>query len=739
MKISKKKYNIFIYISLLLLFIFFGDILILNYLKKNINSENRIENIEKLESAENLIFKKITDNKERLTSSQRFIRLLTDQNNFFTIDSLNVVKISAKRKDEKYKKTFYIPHIKFNNSIFKNFSDFSDKILYLNNTYAEIWQKYGTYFIRIASSKPNIKDYIFIPENDEVAKLFLTKTAVFEKINSEFDINYSLSFPVYQNGKTVFFVTLENNENILSQINTLLINKNEKFLVANKNGKIIFGKNKADNIPDLLNIHKYSIVDFKSPEILKFNTETLLIKYIPEQEIYIGLILNNKKNNTVFVKSEQIVFLISFIIAVIIILFFILYNSRQRKKEQEILKGIKDILPQENVSFKTFYETSNFLKKYLTEIKKIVQKIADGDYEGAKIIDAPKDEIFSTLYEINNIFIQIKQKEIENQKELELKASLDKTALQISEILQYATDLDNLSYKIIKHIAEFAGAEQIAMFVIKEDLNKNKSMQMTASYAYSKQRTAHKELAVDEGLTGRVFLEKKTIFLTEIPDNYTFIESGFGFQKPNYLLIIPLIFNNNVQAILELGSINLIKDYQIKFIEQTGENIASTIANLKHSRQTEMLLNQTREQSEQIENQRKTLEEKINTHRKQNRNLDKEILQLIEIIDSIKSVSYLIEYDLKGNIIDVSNKMINSFDAGKGFFISKSHKDIIVNEKYNEIYRNFWDDLASNKIHYIEEILKAENKEVVFKQTYVPIRNVRRKIYRILSIGIVKE
>jgi len=89
--------------------------------------------------------------------------------------------------------------------------------------------------------------------------------------------------------------------------------------------------------------------------------------------------------------------------------------------------------------------------------------------------------------------------------------------------------------------------------------------------------------------------------------------------------------------------------------------------------------------------------------------------------------------------MDVSSKVINLFESNKEDFISKSHKDIIKSEKYSQNYESFWDDLTANKTQYIEEILYAGNKEITMKQTYVPIRNVRRKIYRILSIGTIKD
>ena len=258
---------------------------------------------------------------------------------------------------------------------------------------------------------------------------------------------------------------------------------------------------------------------------------------------------------------------------------------------------------------------------------------------------------------------------------------------------------------------------------------------MMASYAYGKERFSQKIVSLSEGLLGRAFFEKESIYMTDIPKDYNLIESGFGEQQPESLLIVPLIFNNKVQAVIELASINQIEDYKIKFIEKIGENIASTIANIKHTLQTEELLEKTRIQSLEIEEQRKTLEEKINTHRNQNRKLDKELLQLIEIIESIKSITYMIEYDPDGVIVDVSGKTMELLGAKRQNLLLLHHSKLISDPHYNETYKTFWDDLLNNKTKSLEETIIFNENTYKLLQNYVPIRNVKRKIYRFLSVG----
>ncbi|RLD52602.1 MAG: hypothetical protein DRI94_02590 [Bacteroidetes bacterium] len=740
MKILTEKYNTIASIIFILLIVIFSSFFLFSSFKKTYISENENDIINTLNQAENLLFKQYAQNKQTLISAQRFINFIFEDPQNIRIDSSNLIKLKAQKKNQSYYKTFEFPAVNIKNQSISNPNALVEKQLYINNVFCEIWQKSGNNFVRIASGKPNEKNkFIFINSAEEPAKTLLTGSEYIENVQTKSDLNYILSFPIYYNGKILFFVSVENNNNILSSINLLYHDLISKILIINKEGIIISGNEAKNNFPDELNLDKNIVQSVENLKMKKFDNKTLYFRFIPELSVYIGYIHTDFETNPVLIKSKKYIFFLFFSLAIIFVLFYIFLRYNYKQKQSKLFYNLKNMLPQKSGNLNSFENIIASFRQYISEINIITSDIVNGKYD-SKINDIYKtDKLYSDIRIIQNEFLKIKQQETNQITEFKLKEDFGKTTIQISEILQYASALEDLSYKIIKQISEFIGAEQIAIFIVDEDLQKNKSLKMSASFAYSKERTAHKELSINEGLIGRAYLEKKTIFLTEIPDNYTFIESGFGFQKPSCLLIIPLIFNNDVQALIELGSINMIEDYQIKFLEDIGENIASTIANLKHSKQTERLLKQTTEQSQEIEDQRKTLEEKINTHRKQNRNLDKQILQLIEIIDSIKSVSFLIEYDLKGNIMDVSSKVINLFESNKEDFISKSHKDIIKSEKYSQIYQSFWDDLAANKTQYIEEVLYAENKEITMKQTYVPIRNVRRKIYRILSIGTIKD
>ncbi len=740
MKIFKNKYR-YIFIALLIIspIIIAEGIYFYNF-KKQITEEYQKETFAVLNQKENKFFQKYSENLQQLNSTKRLINYLIENEIEISADSGKLLKLNAVNFNQSYNKTFVLPKYDIKKSKIKTIQEFVEQELYIQNVFAEFWQKSGNYFVRIASGKKTDSEPVFISSDNLPAREILKGNDYLQKnINSD-KVDFCLSFPVYLNGKITFYVSLIKNKNFLASLNDPENEKNQPLFLIDENGKKIYSQNNNSDIPEEINPVLLNLVKTEKKIILNYSGEDLFLKYIPQFEFYLGFISDKKQVEEKISQTVKQLTELSVFLSLFLFLVFLFFDFNRKKEERSLLQSFSNIFSENRVNFNRLTEVRDYTERYYNEVRRYIRNIVSGNHNLNIDKKFKNGELISGIEQINNQLLLIKEKEKQREEQYAAEEELNKTRFEISEIIQQTNNIEEVSFKIIKKIAGFISADQIAFFISEEDFQKQKTLRMTASYAWSKERSAQKVLSPGEGLIGRAYLEKKPVFLTEIPDNYTFIESGFGFQKPNWLLIIPFIFNNEVQAIIEMAGINQAEEYKIKFLEDVGETIASAVANLKHSKQTEILLKQTTEQSVEIEEQRKTLEEKINTHRKQNRNLDKQILQLIEIIDSVKSVSFLIEYDTKGNIMDVSNRMINLFNADKKDFISLLHKDIITGvDDYNEKYKDFWRLLEKNKTQYLEETIKINGKEVVFKQSYVPIKNVRRKIYRVLSVGSIKE
>jgi transcriptional regulator with GAF, ATPase, and Fis domain len=116
---------------------------------------------------------------------------------------------------------------------------------------------------------------------------------------------------------------------------------------------------------------------------------------------------------------------------------------------------------------------------------------------------------------------------------------------------------------------------------------------MKSAIAYNREKYLKKSFDLKEGLVGRCAFEKLPVYLKEIPENYINLKSGLGGSEPRFLLLVPLIFNENVLGVIEIASFDEIPKYQIEFVQTLGENIASTISNVAINEQTKHLFGES--------------------------------------------------------------------------------------------------------------------------------------------------
>ncbi|OQY00117.1 MAG: hypothetical protein B6I24_00505 [Bacteroidetes bacterium 4572_128] len=123
-----------------------------------------------------------------------------------------------------------------------------------------------------------------------------------------------------------------------------------------------------------------------------------------------------------------------------------------------------------------------------------------------------------------------------------------------------------------------------------------------------------------------MYLEKKFIYLTEIPKNYIKIKSGIGKASPRALVVSPLIHNKEIIGILEIASFDKFTKQEIKLIKLVSEYIAAAIISTKIKQKTEKLLIKsnklTEEMQEKEEELRQNMEELETTQEESQRVID---------------------------------------------------------------------------------------------------------------------
>jgi HAMP domain-containing protein/PAS domain-containing protein len=273
-------------------------------------------------------------------------------------------------------------------------------------------------------------------------------------------------------------------------------------------------------------------------------------------------------------------------------------------------------------------------KGQVKSIECIDRKDEIGQMEGSinKMIDGLKEKIvFSDEIGKGNHsipFVPLSEEDILGNALLKMRANLNLNAenenkrswatigiANMGELLRKSVTSETELYdSIISFLVKYLDANQGALFIADVDLStENVYLELKSCYAYNRKKYHEKRIAPGEGLIGQCYLEKETIYLTEVPQGYVTITSGLGGANPNVIILVPLKVNEQIYGILEIASFNVLEKYHVDFIERIAESIGSVIATMKINQHTKKLLEDSQMQAEvlraQEEEMRQNMEE----------------------------------------------------------------------------------------------------------------------------------
>jgi PAS domain S-box-containing protein len=267
-----------------------------------------------------------------------------------------------------------------------------------------------------------------------------------------------------------------------------------------------------------------------------------------------------------------------------------------------------------------------------------------------------------------------------------------------SEILRgsYA-NLPELSYHIIAALVKYVKANQAGLFIVNQSNDQEIYLELMACYAYERKKYVTKKIAKGEGLVGQALLEKDTIYLTDVPKEYVQITSGLGGATPTSILIVPLLYNEQVFGVLELASFQAFAAHEIEFIEKLSESIASTLATVKINEQTKQLLEASQQQAEELRSQEEEMRqnmEELEATQEEAKRIYSEMDAQTNIINNIAIVS---KTDLKGNITYVNEEFLKWSKYTREEVMGKNHRILKSGHQDDKIFEELWKTISSGK------------------------------------------
>ncbi len=351
-----------------------------------------------------------------------------------------------------------------------------------------------------------------------------------------------------------------------------------------------------------------------------------------------------------FRKSIFIMFVILLFISLIMALFTINSLTRPINHTKNILLSMsKGILPKEKLKEGSdevgqMAKALNLVVQTLKDITNFTFQIGKGNFNTEFTPLSEEDVLGQSLIEMREELVKAQQEDEKRKQEDENRNWASQGVALFSDILRKNNDdLDKLSYEIISNMVRYTKSNQGGIFIVNDTDPKSIFIEMTACYAFDRQKFVAKRFEIGEGLIGRCYQEQEKIYLTDIPEDYIRITSGLGDENPSSLLVVPLAYNNKIYGIIELASFKKFDDFEIEFIERIGESIAATISSVKSNIQTQILLEQSQQQAEEMSSQeeemRQNMEELRATQEQSARReeeLQKEVLELKKKMKNLK-------------------------------------------------------------------------------------------------------
>lgn len=365
------------------------------------------------------------------------------------------------------------------------------------------------------------------------------------------------------------------------------------------------------------------------------------------------------------------------------------------------------------------------------------QDIGEGNYDQSIELLSQKDVLGKSLIEMRDKLKKAREEETIRKQEDKKRTWINEGLALFGDVLrQNHENLEELAFHVVQNLINYLKANQGGLFLKNNDDKDHIFFELLATYAFDRRKYNTKIIEPGEGLVGMCAMEKETVYMTEVPDNYIRITSGLGGANPNSLLIVPLKIEEEVLGVLEIASFNTFEDYEIEFVEKIAQNIASTLSNVKVSEHTSQLLEKTQQQAEEMAAQEEEMRQNMEELQATQEEAARKSAEMEGFINALNSTSYIAEYDLTGKIIFVNDAYLNLFGITKEEAIGKHHSDNIdFTEEQKSQYNQFWNDLKKGIVKKEKTQVTIKGNTYLFMESYTPIYNEEGDIYKILKIA----
>jgi HAMP domain-containing protein/CheY-like chemotaxis protein/signal transduction histidine kinase len=237
-------------------------------------------------------------------------------------------------------------------------------------------------------------------------------------------------------------------------------------------------------------------------------------------------------------------------------------------------------------------------------IAEVATAVTKGDLTRSIQVDA-RGEVAELKDNINTMIYNLRVTTDSNQEQDWLKTNLAK----FTRMLQGQRDLFTVGRMLLSELAPLVDAQQGTIYQMEKELDESGSLVLRLLGGYAQRPGQPERIRVGEGLVGQCALEKQRILLNHVPPDYTSVRSSLGSASPASIVVIPVLFEGQTKAVIELASLHQFSVTHLTFLEQLTQSIGVVLNTIEATMRTEGLLTQSQELTVELQSQQKELQQ----------------------------------------------------------------------------------------------------------------------------------
>src|SRR3979490_1986007 len=334
------------------------------------------------------------------------------------------------------------------------------------------------------------------------------------------------------------------------------------------------------------------------------------------------------------------------------------------------------------------------LTNQVRAIAEVSTAVTKGDLTRSITVEA-QGEVAALKDNINEMILNLKDTTQKNTEQDWLKTNL----ARFTRMLQGQRDMKTVAQMVLSELAPLVNAQQGVFYVNQSD-NGQPVMKLLGGYAYSKRKHLANEFHPGEGLVGQCTLERERILVTNVPSNYVHVSSGLGEAAPNNIVVLPVLFEGEAKAVIELSTFHTFSDTHLDFLSQLTESIGIVLNTIEANTTTEELLAQSQSLAGELKIQQEEL-------RRTNDELQDKALLLVKQKNEVEAKNKEVEearksLEEKAEQLTLTSKYKSEFLANMSHELRTPLNSLLILAQ--QLYENVEGNLTDKQIRYAKTI-----------------------------------